>query len=154
MPESIKQIMREVKTINSKTTFFDAIKKMIEEETNSLVVVGDAGEVKGVINAGELIREVVPDYLEEDDAVAAHFANREIFVEEVNRAKDTALEKFMIKNPVTIKYSDSLMEAAVLAISSRQFRIPVVDEENKPVGIITRTELKRVIGEILGIKSF
>ncbi len=153
MPKKIKEIMREVKTITADKTFFDALEKMIKEKTNSLVVVDDNQKVVGLINTGELIREVVPDYLE-DDAIAAHFANDEIFIEDVKRAKEAPVTKFMIKDPVVIDYDDTLMQSAVLALSNRQMRLPVVDKEGRAVGLITRTEIKQVVGEILGIQSF
>lgn len=154
MPDQIKKIMREVKTISDGATFFDALKKMIKERTNSLVVVDDGGRVVGMVNTGEMIREVVPDYLEEDNAITAHFADREMFMEDVKKAKDVPIKKFMISDVATVDAEDSLMEVAVIAISNRQLRIPVVDENKKPVGLITRTEIKQVIGDILGIECF
>lgn len=153
MPNAIKEIMREVGTVSVNETFLGTLKKMINKKTNSLVVVDDEGKVVGMINTGRLIKQVVPDYLE-TDATAAHFANKEIFVEEVKRSKKVSISEFMIKDPVTVDSKDSLMEAAVLAISSKQLRLPVVDKENKPIGLITRTELKQVIGEILDIECF
>ena len=143
-----------VKTISVNATFFETLKKMIDEKTNSLVVVDDEGKVTGMINTGEMIREVVPDYLEEDDAIAAHFANKEMFAEDVKKAKDQPISKFMIKGPATVDADDSLMEVAVIAISENQMRVPVVDENKKPIGLVTRTEIKQVIGDILGIECF
>lgn len=152
MPNSVKEIMREIKIINKNKTFFDALTLMIHEKTNSLAVVDDEGKLVGMLNAGRIIEEVIPDYLEED-AVAAHFANEEIFIEDVKKAKNSPIEKFMLKEPKSVHYNATLMEVGVMAISSSQLRIPVVDENDKPVGIITRTELKKVFGEILGIKN-
>ncbi len=153
MPKTIKEIMREVKVIKDDRNFYDALEQMIKEKTNSLVVVDKDNKVVGLVNAGELIREVIPDYLEEDE-VAAHFANEEIFKEEVERAKEVPVTKFMIENPKTLDPDDSLMQAAVLALSNGQMRLPVVDKDYQPIGLITRTELKQVIGDILGIECF
>jgi CBS domain-containing protein len=154
MPDQIKKIMREVKTIGSDATFFEALDKMIKEKTNSLVVVDKEGKVAGMINTGDLIKEVVPDYLEEDNAVTAHFANIEMFMEDVKKAKDVSISKFMTKNPATVDAEDSLMEVAAIAISKKQMRVPVVDGNKKPIGLITRTEVKQVIGDILGLECF
>jgi len=124
---------------------------MVQKKTNSIVVVDDNGDLVGLLNTGILIREVIPDYLEED-GIAAHFANETIFKEEVARAKESIIKNFMIKNPKKIHFNANLMEVAVMAISSKQFRIPVVNENNKPVGLVTRTELKRVFANILGLE--
>ncbi len=152
MPNTIKEIMREVQTIKKDKTLFDALQKMIEKKTNSLVVIDDDERVIGIVNTGRLLEEIIPDYLE-DDEVAAHFATKEIFEEDVKKAKDSLVEKFMIKDPKIIKGNESLMKVAVLALSNRQMRIPVVDDNQKLIGLITRTELKQVVGEILGIKN-
>ncbi len=152
MSNYVKEIMRKAHIISDDKTFYDAIKQMIEEKTNSLVVVDKEGKLVGLLNTGMLIAEVVPDYLEED-AIAAHFANEDIFIEDVKKAQKSPIKKFMMKDPYYIQGEASLMELAVLALSNKQFRIPVVDKDKKPVGIITRTELKKVIGEILNIKD-
>ncbi len=151
MPHCVKDIMRKAYIITDDKNFYDAIKQMIEEKTNSLVVVNQEGKLAGLLNTGMLIGEVVPDYLEED-AVAAHFANEEIFIEDVKKAKNSPIKKFMLNNSHYIQGGASLMELAVLALSNKQLRIPVVDKNKKPIGIITRTELKKVIGGILGIE--
>ncbi len=153
MSKSVKDIMREARVINKNKTFIDALTMMINEKTNSLVVVDDEGKLAGMLNTGRIIKEVIPDYIEED-AVAAHFANEEIFIEDVKKAKNSSIEKIMLKNPKNIHFDGSLMEVALMAISSNQLRIPVLDKENKPVGMVTRTELKRVLGNIIGIESF
>ncbi len=153
MSKSVKDIMREARVINKNKTFIDALAMMIKEKTNSLVVVDDEGKLAGMLNTGRIIKEVIPNYIEED-AVAAHFADEEIFIEDVKKAKEASIEKIMLKNPKNIHFDAGLMEVALMAISSNQLRIPVLDKENKPVGMVTRTELKRVLGNILGIESF
>jgi CBS domain-containing protein len=150
MTNPVKEAMRPVHVINKSKTFFDALTMMIQEKTNSLVVVDDEGKLAGMLNTGKLIEEVVPDYLE-DDLIAAHFAGEEIFIQDVKKAKDSKIEKFMISDPQKVHFNASLMEVAIIAISAKQLRIPVVDENDKPVGIITRTELKKAFGQILGI---
>jgi len=148
----IKQLMRKVVVIEETAKFIDAVKSLLQNKTNSLVVVNEKGEVTGLLNSGNIIKEVIPDYLEED-SLAAHFASEKIFVEDVLNAKDVSIKKFMIKNPMVVRVDDSVEEVAVAAMSNNQLRVPVVDENNKPIGLITRTEIKVLIGEILGIKE-
>ncbi len=146
----IKEIMRPVVSIGEKATFAETLAKMIKEKTNSIVVVDKQGKVIGLVNTGNLIRQVVPDYIEEDD-IAAHFANKNIFIEDVKRARDIPVTEFMIKDPVTITPENNIVEAAVLALSNKQMRIPVVNNKKEPLGLLTRTELKKFMGEILGV---
>lgn len=152
MTKSLKEAMRKVGTIHKDKTFYNALSQMIEEKTNSLLVVDDDGKLVGMLNTGGLIKEVIPDYLEED-AVAAHYASEEIFDEDVKKVKDSKIENFMFADPATVDESDSLMEVAAIAISGKQLRVPVVNKDGEPIGIITRTELKRIFGEVLGIED-
>jgi CBS domain-containing protein len=106
----------------------------------------------GMVNARTLIHESVPSYLG-DDATAAHFVNETIFKEEVEKVANESIEKIMDEDVKTIKANESLMKAAMIVSSGNQVRIPVLDEENRPIGLLTRTELKQVIGLFLGIKG-
>lgn len=147
---AIKDVMREPKIVESGMIFRDVIRKMIVEKTNSLVVVDTDGSVVGMVNPKSLIKHVVPDYLE-NDSIAAHFATEDIFREEAAKVADVAIEDFMQKDISTVKADDTLMQAAVVALESGQVRIPVVDENQKPIGLLTRTELKNVIAAFLDV---
>lgn len=149
---NVRDIMRPVETISDKSNFKDALVHMICKKTNSLLVVNDEGKFVGMVNARTLIHKSIPKYLGED-ATAAHFANVEIFKEEVEKASAEPIGKIMDENVMTIKEDESLMKAAMIVGSGGQVRIPVLDEENKPIGLLTRTELKQVIGLFLGIEG-
>ncbi|MCK5415900.1 CBS domain-containing protein [Candidatus Parcubacteria bacterium] len=150
MCKMIKDVMRKAYTINVNKTFIEALDIMTKEQTNSILVLDDDGKLVGMINTGMLIRAIVPDYLE-DDIVAAHFANQDIFREDIKKAKDLEISNFMLKNPQKVKENSNLMEVSIMALSSKQFRVPVVDGNDRPVGLITRTELRRVFADVLGI---
>ncbi len=148
----IKDIMREIQIIEDKATFKDALKKMICKKTNSLVVVDNGGKFVGVINAGTLINNSVPNYIG-DDMTAAHFANESLFKEQVEKVADKSVKELIVVDIKTIKERESLLKAAMIVASSRQIRIPVLDDNGKPLGLLTRTELKQVIGAFLEIEG-
>ncbi len=152
MSKYVKEIMRACTIINKDKKFIDALTLMVKEKTNSLVVVDDESKVCGLLNTGRLIKQVVPTYLEKD-MIAAHFATEKIFLEEVKKSKNVSIEKIMLLNPKTVTSETNLMEVSLIAISADQLRIPVVDEENKPIGIITRTELKKFFAEVLDVQG-
>jgi nucleotide-binding universal stress UspA family protein/CBS domain-containing protein len=150
MKTKIQDIMRKPVLIDSNSTFVDALRKMILDKTNSLLVINKNGKLIGEIQVFDLIRQVVPAYVMTDE-IAAHFATDEIFKEACEAAKDIPVEKFMNKNPKTITLQGSLLEAMVIAMSHGQSRIPVVDEQDHPLGVLTRTELKQVMGKCIDI---
>ena len=152
METTIQDIMRKAVHIGQDAVFVNALRKMIIDKTNSLLVVSRTGKLVGEIQSFDLIRQVVPGYVVSDE-IAAHFATEEIFKKACEAAKSIPIEKFMNKDPKTITLKSSLVEAAVIAIAHGQSRIPVVDEEHKPLGVLSRTELKQVIGKYVDIEE-
>jgi nucleotide-binding universal stress UspA family protein len=144
--------MREPVLIDQDATFVDALRKMILDKTNSLLVVNKSSKLIGEIQPFELIKQVVPAYVLSDE-IAARFATDEIFKEACEAARNVPIEKFMNKNPKTITLQGSLLEGIILALSHGQSRIPVVDEQHRPLGVLTRTQLKQIIGKYLDIEN-
>ena len=152
MNTKIQDIMRKAVLIGQDAVFIDALRKMIIDKTNSLLVVSKAGKLVGEIQSFDLIKQVVPGYIVSDE-IAAHFATEEIFMDACEAAKNIPIEKFMNKDPKTITLQSSLMEAVVVAMAHGQSRVPVVDEQHQPLGILSRTELKQVIGKCINIEE-
>jgi nucleotide-binding universal stress UspA family protein/CBS domain-containing protein len=152
MNTKIQDIMRKAVLIGQDAIFIDALRKMIIDKTNSLLVVNKTGKLVGEIQSFDLIRQVVPGYVVSDE-IAAHFATEEIFKEACEAAKNIPIEKFMNKDPKTITLKSSLVEAVVIAMAHGQSRIPVVDEQHQPLGVLSRTELKQVIGQFVDIEE-
>lgn len=148
--KTIKDIMRQPVTIGEDATLHDVLEKMIEQKTNSILVIDENKKLIGLVNTGSVIAQIIPDYLE-DDIIAAKFVTEEIFKEEVNKTRDVVVLDFMNDKPNTVKIDASIMEVAILALSKRQIRVPVVDDKNKVVGLLTRTEIKQMIGYYMGI---
>ena len=146
----IKDIMREPIIVTHKDTFSTVLNTLLCHKTNSALVVDDDGRLDGEINVLLLLKEVVPDYLEGND-IAAHFATLDIFHEDIEKAQDVHVEKMMNKKPKTITLDSSLMSATIVAMQAGQSRVPVVDEEGRPIGVLTRTQLKQLIGQHLNL---
>ncbi len=149
---TIEDIMRQPTTIGDDAILQDVLTKMIAEKTNSLLVLDKDQKLVGIVNAGSVIARVVPDYLE-DDTIAARFATEDMFKEEVNKSSNVPVSEFMNAQPNTVKVTSSIMEAAIFALSKKQVRVPVVNDENEVVGLLTRTEFKQMIGHYMSIKE-
>lgn len=148
----VKDIIKDVLTISENTTFKDALATMLSGKTNSLVVTDSDGKICGEVSVVDLMDAIVPDYLDGDN-IAAHFATDEMFKEAVTAAADKEVQYFMSKDYSTVSTNDSLMAVSTIALGHQRARIPVVDGDNKPVGIISRQGLKHIIAEFLEIKE-
>ncbi|QSH39445.1 CBS domain-containing protein [Candidatus Kaiserbacteria bacterium] len=147
---SVEDIMRPAIFTSSTATLEETLQKMITERRNSLTVLAEDGTLAGMVNAIDIIKAVLPDYMEESN-LAARFSNMELLKEDAERVKDTPVADFMETEVPTIKVDGNVIEAAAIAAHTGRGRIAVVNADNKPVGILTRTELKQVIGATLGM---
>jgi len=147
---TIQDMMRPPVFFSPDDTLRDVLAKMIASKTNSGLIVDAENTILGMVSTVDVIKAVLPEYIE-DDSIAARFASEEFFEEEALVAANMPVQEFMNKDVPTVKTTDTVLEAAVMAIRSGLGRIVVVDESKKPIGVLTRTEIKLVIGTYLNI---
>ena len=62
-----------------------------------------------------------------------------------DQSQDEALlDEYLLKKIIVIKETDSAFDAMSLMVDENIEHIPVVDNENKLIGIVTRTDLLKV----------
>lgn len=147
---SIKDVMVPAIVVRNTSTLQSVVEKMCNEKTNAILVINENEVLVGEVNVVQVLQAIVPDYTE-TDSIAAHFVSEDIFKEEIEKAKSMPVSEFMITDRKTVKESASLMEVAVIAIERGQARIPVVDADDKLVGVITRRGLKKIIAKNLDL---
>lgn len=157
MPDEKKYFVKEYMstrhvTISKSATLREAVELMIREKTNGLVITNGNREVVGILSSWDIIKQVVPDYLEDEEHLAS-FEAESVFVKRTQEVADDPVERFMTKNVHKVKATDTLMEAAALLAEHGIRQLPVVDENEKLVGYINRTDIKRAVGDVLGIQT-
>jgi CBS domain-containing protein len=133
MPNVIRHLVKDLMrhdilvSVSSKTPILEAVKKMAQHNIGSVVVVDDNNRVIGIFTERDLVR------------VVANSINL-----------NAEIEKVMTKNPITINY-DEYVEKAILLMRENNIRhLPVVNKENKFVGMISLRDVsKLIISEIL-----
>ena len=116
-------------TVNLAAPVSEALTLMREHNVRRLPVVIDTGELRGIITQGDIrgadvLRVAGMDPFDIADAL------RRVKVYEV-----------MTENPITVSPETGLREAAMLMIENKIGGLPVVDENNSVVGIITESDL-------------
>lgn len=147
----LKDITKEPITISADASLSEAVALMVEKKTNVLLVTNDEGFLIGVASVSDLLDAVVPEYLD-GDSTAAHFATEDMFKNAVTSTKDTPVREFMSTDLTTVTEGESLMAVAVQAISNKRLRIPVLDTDGRPVGLVSRQGLKHILAVQLGIE--
>lgn len=116
-------------TVYADTTLDDALSVMLSNNIRRLPVIDDEGRLVGIISDRDLRLAADSPFLQETpDEVVNNLAHHT--VSEIMR---TALH--------TIEADEPIVEAAKLMRVARVGGLPVVDEHERLVGIVTRTDL-------------
>jgi acetoin utilization protein AcuB/CBS domain-containing protein len=116
-------------TINLAAPLSDALGLMREHDVRRLPVVIDTGELRGMITQGDIRGADVMRVAGLDPLDIAQ-ALRRVMVYEV-----------MTSHPLAITPEAGLREAAMLMIENKIGGLPIIDDQNRVVGIITESDL-------------
>ena len=125
-------------------TILKAVKLMVKNKTNSLVIVDEQNHPIGTLSSYTLVREVVPAYLK-DDPIFSNFGAEGTFDKYAEKMKDCKVEDIMHDDFHALNIDDAMIEAASYAIKASRRISPVVDKEGVIVGVITRTCIKNAL---------
>ena len=148
----LKEITKEAFIISENATFREALDLMLNNHTNTLLVTDDEGKLTGEVSVSDLFDGIIPLSFDGDDALE-HLKNEEVFAKTVQEAKDTPVFDFMSSDYTTVTPDDTILDVASVAIAHQRARIPVVDHDEHPVGIISRQGLKQILGKFLHKKQ-
>ncbi len=148
----IRDITKEAVLISEDATFHDAIALMVKKQTNSLLVVGENGVLTGEVNVSDLLDAIVPEDMD-GDHVMKQLGTEDLFEMAVRDAAHKEVRDFMNTDIPSVRVDDSLITIAGTAISHQTAHIPVVDHEDRPIGVISRRGLKHILAKYLNIKD-
>ena len=141
----VKEIMTsEVVTVSTTDSVEQCAKLLQEHDISGLPVLDEAGKVAGMITEGDLIRRAsrvkAPGYLEILGGLI-YLGSPKKFVDELQRAMSLEAGQLMSKNLVSIKPDDTVEKAATLMVEKKISRLPVIDENHKLLGIVSRRDI-------------
>jgi acetoin utilization protein AcuB len=129
----------DVVTITPERSMMKASKLMKDKSISRLPVVDDNGVILGIVSDRD-VKDASPSKATTLDVHELYYLLSEIKVGDI-----------MTKKVVTIRDTETVEKAAVLMLEGNFGGLPVVDEENKVVGIITDTDIFKVLVEISGV---
>jgi len=137
-----------VNTITPEKTVADAVKQMVDNKTNSMIVVDEEEKPVGIVSSHLLIKAVVPEYLK-DDPTYSKYGAEGTFDKYGEKAKDIKIKEIMTNGFHKLSADDAMIEAAAYASKGVRRIIPVVNDEGKLVGAITRTCIKNALHNVI-----
>jgi acetoin utilization protein AcuB len=132
--ETIKDWMTQnVVTINEEDSIIDADEKMREYGVRRLPVVNNKGKLVGIVTKGD-VREASPS-----DATM-------LSIWEVNYLiAKLQVKRVMTSNVMTISPEADIIDAAQIMLDRKVSGIPVVDDAQQLVGIVTESDIFRML---------
>lgn len=124
------------------------LNRLEERHISGLPVVNDEGKLVGIISEADLLfkeRPIrLPLYLLLLGGII-YLEPLDRFIQELKKSLGVLVQDVMTPNPFTITPDAPISQAADLMLEKRINRLPVVDEQGKLVGIITRDDLLRAL---------
>lgn len=144
----VKDYMKKrVNTITKDKTLAEAVKQMVEQEINSLIVTENDKPV-GLVTSQILIQTILPGYLS-SDLNAAQFGAEGTFDKYADSNRNKKVGDFMYTDFHVISEKDTMIEAAAFLANGERRTLPVVNDEGRLVGVITRTCVKIALHNVL-----
>lgn len=117
-----------------------------ELSTNGMVVLEHGLTLVGVMSIKDIIRAVIPSYLEEN---LRGFIWDGMLEKQVEKAKNILVGEVMSTNLITVGADDTLMRCADLMIDNYLQRLPVVDASGRILGLMHIGDLYRAIADLM-----
>ena len=129
----------DVITVNEDTPMMKASVIMKERDIRSLPVLNKKGKLVGIISDRDL-----------KDASPSKATSLDVY--ELNYLISTvSVKSIMTKNPVCVRPNETIEFAAILMLENRISSLPVMNDQDALIGIITQTDIFKVLINIMGV---
>jgi len=143
----VREIMsRDVIGIKPDDNVKEALNRLFQLEISGLPVIDEQGKLKGMFTEKNILQYILPSYIEK--------IGRFVYEEEPKLIKKRFIElenmkvaQLMQREVVTVFEDTAVSEAARIMLTQKVRRIPVLNKENKVVGMVAREDIvKSYIG--------
>ncbi|MBP2673927.1 MAG: hypothetical protein H6Q84_767 [Deltaproteobacteria bacterium] len=128
-------------TMSPATSLFEAQERMREHRILQIPVTSEDGTLVGILSDRDIRGTVLPVGM--IPGFTAEEAEKFL--------KNTPVERVMTRKVITATLSDTLEDAIGLMYNFKINSLPVVDDGNKVVGIISRTDVLETFIEVIGM---
>ncbi len=130
---------KDIITLTPERSMMKAAKLLKDKEISRLPIVDDDGVLVGIISDRD-IKEASPSKATTLDMHELYYLLSEIKIKDI-----------MTRKVLTVSIEDTVEKAAVLMDENKIGGVPVVDATNKCVGVITTTDVFKVLINITGV---
>ncbi|MBS3886381.1 MAG: CBS domain-containing protein [Dethiobacter sp.] len=139
---------RDVVTVTLAASVTEVARLLVEHKVSGLPVVDEEHRVVGMITEGDLIYQDkkvhMPAFLEILGGVI-YLENPQRIVNDLKKMTATKVAEVMTSKVYTVKEDASMEDIATIMVERQVNRLPVVDQNGKLVGIISRQDLVKAM---------
>lgn len=125
-------------TVDADDSMLDVAKLLKEHNVRRLVVL-EKGKLAGIVTDRDLKRASPSDAT----ALEAH--------ELLYLIANIKVREIMTRNPITVPYNYTIEEAAEILLQAKISGVPVVDKDGDVIGMISQTDLFKVLISLTGV---
>jgi CBS domain-containing protein len=133
-----------VVAVTPETSIGQLSKVLLENKVSGVPVVDGEGKLIGIVSEADIIKDNIkvqfPFYFD-PLMVSGYVVDFEKYNEDIKDYLNSKVETIMNHRVKTVNPSTSISEIADIMVSNKVNRIPVIDENKKVVGIITRADI-------------
>lgn len=140
----------EVVTIPVSASVEEAVQRLVDHDVSGAPVVDEDGRLVGLLDDSDLLlsqaRVHAPSAVEILGGYIPLPSSLERFERELRHALGQTVTDLMHDDPPTLLPNDPAEDAATLMVEREVSRVPVVDEDRKVVGIVSRHDVVAAMG--------
>jgi CBS domain-containing protein len=135
-------MIKKVVTISKDATVAELVKLLMKHKISGVPIVNEKKELIGIVSEADIIVKVssLPFPLSFSFAFLDSY---ESYTKSTKEYMKTRVEEIMSKNVKTAMENMPLSKVVNIMINNNINRIPVLDDDNKLVGIITRADIMK-----------
>lgn len=143
-------MVRDVKSILPDITVSQALETLSQNKISGLPVIDKDNKLKGMLSEKEILQYILPGYLKKVGSFVYQDNPKVIGNKVKELMQDKKVSDIMRTQIVAVKPDAPLSEVARTMMTEKIRRIPVVDAQEKVIGIIAREDVVRAFmrGEI------
>ena len=137
-----------VLTVDNSARLSDAIRNLDQHRLHAAPVVDSQGEVVGMLSVSDLISIFHEIQVDLNSLPIANDATREFLVKLlIDQGDNTRVEDVMTAPVETVSAQTNLVIAARLLMDRRIHQLPILNNQNHPIGILSTTDFVKAFAQ-------
>ncbi|MFQ6063717.1 MAG: CBS domain-containing protein [Methanosarcinales archaeon] len=134
-------------TVRPDSSIKDVAELLLKNKISGVPVVDEENKVVGIVTEFDLLYKVKVEHpLTFKEMLASFFHIGLTHKEKISKISAKKVGEIMTKPVITVSKTTSIFQISALFTEKNINRVPVVDAENKLIGIVTRADIVKALG--------